>query len=164
MWKIFLEPGRLQKKISAHAHCMLDTQGYKHTLGTYNTYCFSTATVVTRMRLNVTLYVYCLSCYILHITCKGIQKPLQNRFCLTQCCKHITCCSSKNHHVLVILSPIAGCKTHRPQARLEATSSLCAQSTGDAKRKALVLKPCHSQTETPSLWTPLNALRHTLHD
>jgi len=30
----------------------------------YCTYCFSTATMVTRTRLNVTLYVHCLSCSI----------------------------------------------------------------------------------------------------
>ena len=29
----------------------------------YNTYCFSTTTMVTRKRLIVTLYVYCLSSY-----------------------------------------------------------------------------------------------------
>jgi hypothetical protein len=49
----------------AHAHCMLDTQGYKHTHRICNTYCFSTATVVAGTRLNVTLYVHCLSCYML---------------------------------------------------------------------------------------------------
>jgi len=49
----------------ARAHCMLDTQGYKHTHRMYNSYCFSTATVVARTRLHVTLYVNCLSCYIL---------------------------------------------------------------------------------------------------
>jgi hypothetical protein len=37
----------------AHALCMLDTRGYKHTLRICNTYCFSTVTVVTRTRLNV---------------------------------------------------------------------------------------------------------------
>ena len=31
-----------------HAHCMLDTKGYKHTLTVCNTYFFSTATVVAR--------------------------------------------------------------------------------------------------------------------
>ena len=45
-----------------HAHFMPDTKGYKHTLRICNTYCFSTATVVTRKRLNVTLYVHCLYC------------------------------------------------------------------------------------------------------
>jgi hypothetical protein len=53
----------------AHARCMLDKQGYAraHTQ-TYihrersNTYCFSTATMVSRTRLNITLYVHCLSC------------------------------------------------------------------------------------------------------
>jgi len=39
----------------AHAHCGLDTKDYKHTLRICNTYCFSTATVVERTRLSVTL-------------------------------------------------------------------------------------------------------------
>ena len=47
---------------TAHSHCMLDTQGYEHTLTICNTYCFSTFTVVTGTHLNVTFYVYCLSC------------------------------------------------------------------------------------------------------
>jgi len=46
-----------------HAHCMLDAYGYKHTLRIYNTYCFSTATMVVRTCLNVTSYILCLSCY-----------------------------------------------------------------------------------------------------
>jgi len=33
-----------------------------HTLTICNIYCFSTATMVVRTRLNVTLYVHCLSC------------------------------------------------------------------------------------------------------
>jgi hypothetical protein len=45
-----------------HAHCMLDTSGYKPTLIIYNTYCCSTATMVKRTPLCVTLYVRCLSC------------------------------------------------------------------------------------------------------
>jgi hypothetical protein len=46
----------------AHAHCMLDNWDYRHTLRICNTYCFSTATMVTRTRLNVTWYAHCLSC------------------------------------------------------------------------------------------------------
>ena len=46
-----------------HAHCMLDTWGYKDTLRICNTYCFPTAAVVARTRLNVPLHVQCLSCY-----------------------------------------------------------------------------------------------------
>jgi len=46
----------------AHAHCMLDTKGYKHTLKICNTYCFSTATMVERKRLSVMLYVHWMSC------------------------------------------------------------------------------------------------------
>jgi len=47
----------------AHAHCILDTQGYKHTLRICNTYFISTVTKVARTRLNVTLYVHLLSCF-----------------------------------------------------------------------------------------------------
>ena len=38
----------------AHALCTLDNEGYKHTLRLCNTYCVSTATMVSRMR-----YVMC---------------------------------------------------------------------------------------------------------
>ena len=41
---------------------MPDSQGYKNKLRIYNTHCFSTATIVPRTPLNVTLYVHCLSC------------------------------------------------------------------------------------------------------
>jgi len=40
----------------AHAHCMLDTQGYKHTLRICNVYCYSTTTMVARTHLDVPLY------------------------------------------------------------------------------------------------------------
>ena len=42
----------------AHAHCMLGTYGYKHTLTIYNFYCFSTTTMVARTRPIVTLYLH----------------------------------------------------------------------------------------------------------
>jgi len=47
-----------------HAHCVLDKEGCKLTLRICNIYCFSTVTMVSRTRLRVTLYVYCLSCCI----------------------------------------------------------------------------------------------------
>jgi len=46
-----------------HAHCVLGTLGYKHTLRVCNTYCFSTVTVVQLSCLNITLYIHCLSCF-----------------------------------------------------------------------------------------------------
>ena len=46
----------------AHAHCMLDNLSYKHTIRIWNTYWFSTATVVAQTLLNVTLYAYWPSC------------------------------------------------------------------------------------------------------
>ena len=54
----------------AHAHCMLDTQGYKPTLIICdyvkimcNMYYFSTARMVTPARVNITFYLHCLSCF-----------------------------------------------------------------------------------------------------
>jgi len=45
-----------------HAHCMLATLGFKHTLIICNTYCCSTATMVARTHLSATWNVHCLSC------------------------------------------------------------------------------------------------------
>jgi hypothetical protein len=45
----------------AHAHCMLDTKGYEHTLRIFNTHCFSSATMVAeRASLLRHTYVACL--------------------------------------------------------------------------------------------------------
>jgi len=38
-----------------HAHCVLDTQGYKWTHRFWNNHCFSTTTVVEPTHLSVTL-------------------------------------------------------------------------------------------------------------
>jgi hypothetical protein len=57
------EAGQVIDENMAHAHCMLDTLGYKHILKSCNTYCFSTATVVAWTRLSITLYVHYPSCY-----------------------------------------------------------------------------------------------------
>ena len=48
-----------------HAFFMLDTYGYKHTLRICNTHSFSTATLVARKHLTVTLYAQCLSCLLI---------------------------------------------------------------------------------------------------
>jgi len=44
-----------------HAHCRLDTEGYRHTLGICNTFCLYAAVMVAWTRLNVTQHVHCLS-------------------------------------------------------------------------------------------------------
>jgi len=54
--------GKATDNDMAHAHCMLDTQGYKHTLTICDSDCCSTTTVVTQTPLTVTLYVHCLCC------------------------------------------------------------------------------------------------------
>jgi len=53
--------GQATDNSMAHARFTLGTKGYKHTLTTYNTNCFSTETVVARTR--VPLYVHRLSCH-----------------------------------------------------------------------------------------------------
>ena len=60
MWKNVVV-GQVTGDNIAHVHCMLDTQGYNHTLRICNTYCLSTATMVARTLLSVTFYVRGLS-------------------------------------------------------------------------------------------------------
>ena len=45
----------------AHVLGILDNQGYRHTFGIHNAYCFSMATRFRRMHLYVALYAHCLS-------------------------------------------------------------------------------------------------------
>ena len=58
MWKNTAELGRPQMKIWLQIH----------TLRLCNSHCFSTATMAARKRLNITLYVHCLSCYFIILT------------------------------------------------------------------------------------------------
>ena len=55
-WKNMVVPDRPQITMynTAHALCVLDNEDHRHTLRICNTYCFSTATIVTRTRLIVT--------------------------------------------------------------------------------------------------------------
>jgi len=50
-----------------HAHFTPSTSGYNHILGICNTYSYSTATVVVRKRLNISLCVHCLFCWMLNL-------------------------------------------------------------------------------------------------
>ena len=58
---------------------------YKHTLKMCNTYCLSTATIVARICLNITLYVHCQSCLaFLYPVIRGMDNlifpcPLQSK-------------------------------------------------------------------------------------
>jgi len=56
IWKNMVVPDRPQITMynTAHALCVLDNEDHRHTLRICNTYCFSTATIVTRTRLIVT--------------------------------------------------------------------------------------------------------------
>jgi hypothetical protein len=55
----------------AHAHCMLDTYGYRHPLRIRNTFCICSATMVARTYLICYVIVHCLSC-LLQRSSKGI--------------------------------------------------------------------------------------------
>ena len=57
-----VDPGRTQMTIWRMSITCLIPKAKQHTLRICNTYYFSTANMVTRTRLNVTLYVHCLSC------------------------------------------------------------------------------------------------------
>jgi len=61
----------------AHAHCMLDTKGYRHTLKMCSTYCISTASIVTRTCQIVTLYVHCLCRYSNKVQMSSVIHKLQ---------------------------------------------------------------------------------------
>jgi hypothetical protein len=63
----FCRAGQATDGDMTHTLFTLYTWGYNHTLRIYNTYCVSTATVVAETRLNVTLYVHCLSCLWLNL-------------------------------------------------------------------------------------------------
>ena len=60
----FCRAGQATDENMTDAHCISDTQGYKSTLKMCNTYCFSTATMAARRRLNVTLYVQYIFCLV----------------------------------------------------------------------------------------------------
>jgi len=47
-----------------HAHFTLDTKGFKHTLRICNTYCFCTATMLTRRQPDIML-CYAMLCYVM---------------------------------------------------------------------------------------------------
>ena len=59
--KKYCRAGQATDDNMAHAHCMVDTEGYRHTLRICSTYCFPNATIAARTRLNITLYEHCLS-------------------------------------------------------------------------------------------------------
>ena len=45
-------------EIMKHAHCVIDTKGYKRTLTKCNIYWFSTPTIFALKQLNITLHIY----------------------------------------------------------------------------------------------------------
>ena len=82
-WKNIAERGRPQMAIGAcalHARYYLRLQIQSLTI--YNTYCFSTATVVARTCLNITLNVHCLSCLVFSANDKDVRRKTHYITCL----------------------------------------------------------------------------------
>ena len=52
----------------------------RHTLGIYDAYCFTTTTVVTRRRLNVTFIVHCLSCVSFNVSKLGVGRDSVSQY------------------------------------------------------------------------------------
>jgi hypothetical protein len=87
--------GQATDDYMVHAHWMLDNKRYKHTLKMCNTFCFSTATVIARMHLSVTLYIRCLSCYVFKWTILLVSKYIIIPF--YQVTEHDTCWIESQH-------------------------------------------------------------------
>ena len=73
MWKKYCRAGQATDDNMAHAHCMLDTYGYKNTLRICNTYYFSSATMVARTRL-IVAFIRALPVLLVLITCSIVAK------------------------------------------------------------------------------------------
>jgi hypothetical protein len=68
MWKNIAEPVRPQMTIGKlRSACWITRQECRYIPTIFNTYCLCTATVVTRTRMQVTLYVLCLCCHFLRL-------------------------------------------------------------------------------------------------
>jgi len=73
-----------------HAHCMLDTWDYKHTLVICRTFCYFTARMVVWTYLIVMLYIHCYAVRTL-LCCTYIVMPYVHCYavCTLLCCTYI---------------------------------------------------------------------------
>jgi len=58
----YCRAGQATDDSMVHVFCIQANLDYKHKLRMYNTYCLSITTMVAQKRLNVMLFVHCLSC------------------------------------------------------------------------------------------------------
>jgi len=85
---------------TAHAHCMLYTNGYRHIIWICNNYCFAIATVIEIKRFNVTLYVYFMSSLFIKYL-----KKFRPNLKLT-----VTHCNMFNDYGEYLSAPLPTCK------------------------------------------------------
>ena len=103
MRKNTVQTSRLQMTMMAHVHCMLHTQGCKHTLRISNTYSFSTVTIVARTRLKWRYtYIACLFgvlwtaiCEVTDTSENSFDSWHQQNVCIRHCTASLALCSKK---------------------------------------------------------------------
>ena len=88
MWKNVVEQGRPQMTIWC-MHIPKTTQ----TVRICNTFCFSTATMVARTCLNVTLYIHCLTCSVFldQFGYPLLYFPIDDVLTSCPCCQYFYC-------------------------------------------------------------------------
>ena len=86
----YCKAGRPTDGKMTHAHCVLETKGYIHTLRICNTYWFSTTTMVARTRLSVTLYVNILACVFVFFV--RVRKIVMSVFLSARVCVCVCVC------------------------------------------------------------------------
>jgi hypothetical protein len=96
MWKNAVQPDRPQMAIRGMLFAWWITKA-AHTLKIWNTYCFFTATMVTRTLLNVTLCVHCLVCSSYHYpwTLSRLMNSTNRQAAILTCCVWYSRCCRK---------------------------------------------------------------------
>jgi hypothetical protein len=114
MWKNIVEPGRTQMTVPmTHAHCMLDTKGYKDTLRICNTSCISMVRVFTRTR---SVFVMCMLPVLFEIAVVYPTSPLITRFPSRDGQNWIQCDTLRGReHLSLISEPTEKRNVNRPE-------------------------------------------------
>jgi len=108
--KMWSRTGHIWQHDKSHVHWMLYNWGYKHTLETCNTYCFSMATKFARSRLDVPLRVDCLPRWVLDLVLHLAKLRFQGLIGLAFTCSVRAIHTALKlradlHHVLISMSP-----------------------------------------------------------
>jgi hypothetical protein len=134
----------------AHAHFILDTQRYRHTLMLCNTNCLSTATMIARRLLNVTLQEHCLHCCVLQNS--NFNKTVPNKLHTCVISEVFTLARVK----IAVFSKVTPCNLVDRYQSLAGTSLLFVRMQARCILLSLICRTCMGQTHP--------RLKHKLHD